>query len=621
MGYYSGTDAAENIRGTYVDDEIYLYGGNDVANGSFGSDWIYGGTGNDRILGAYQDDYLYGEEGNDRLNGGSGSDVLTGGAGRDVVDAGTGDDRIVVDGPIELRGDRVFGGTGIDTLALNFSDAADFRFAARDSLLVSSVAGMSFRDIERYEIQGGERNDVISGWLLGDDFDGNGGNDRLSGYFGDDSLDGGEGNDTLLGGGGDDYLYASDGNDLVRGGFGHDGIYGSLGNDRLFGEAGDDNMVGGSGRDVLSGGAGNDTLDSDDFQDSGRERDSLNAGAGNDDVSIGIGDVANGQTGNDRLTAYFAESTSNETFVLRQAVQAFANGARVSGFEALEYTGGSGRDAITGGRFADNLVGGGGNDRLNGSGGADFLDGDEGNDVLVGGAGNDTLSHDSGNDRMLGQGGADTFNIDWDEESSLPYRVAVNGGAGRDTVSFDSTTLGAVVDLLVQSRNDGVAYGKTLASVEVLLGSILDDNFAGSNRADTFFGMDGDDVLSGRAGSDRLVGGSGSDLLIGGAGADVFDFTDYQSDNWRGDTISDFTRGQDKLLFDLSDLGWRSQAGVRLISGADPDPVGGGANLLYDNVTHRLWIDEDGAGSTDGPELLLTLNGVRALSESDFVFV
>lgn len=620
MGYYSGDDSAENVRGTYTDDDIYLYGGNDVADGRFGTDWIYGGDGNDRLFGGYQGDYLYGEAGNDVLRGESGNDVLTGGAGRDVVDGGSGDDRIVVDGPIELRGDRVYGGTGIDTLVLDLSDAVGFRFGARDSIDVSSFGGMTFRDIERYEIQGGVQSDAMSGWLLADDLDGNGGNDRLSGYFGDDSLDGGEGNDTLLGGGGHDYLWGGDHQDLLRGGFGDDGLYGSSGNDRLFGEVGDDSLEGGSGRDVLSGGVGDDTLSSDSYTDSGTDRDALNGGAGNDLVRIGIGDAANGQAGLDRLDAYFVESTSNESFVLRQAVQAFSNGARVSGFEALDYAGGSGRDAITGGRFDDNLNGGGGSDRLNGSGGNDDLNGEDGNDVLIGGAGNDYLSHTSGNDRMLGQTGADTFSIGWDEASELPYRVVANGGAGRDTVDFSSITLGAVVDLLDQGRNDGLAYGKTLIGIEVLQGTSLDDSFAGSNRADTFFGNGGDDVLSGRMGNDRLVGGGGADLLIGGAGADVFDFTDYGS-GWMGDTIADFTRGQDHLAFDLTDLGWRSEAGVRLISGPDPDPVGGAANLIFDSTTHRLWLDADGANDTYGPELLVTLNGVRALAESDFVFI
>lgn len=620
MGYYSGSDAAESVLGTYVDDEIDLFGGNDVADGSFGSDRISGGAGNDRLFGGWQGDFLYGEAGNDRLRGESGDDDLSGGAGRDVVDGGAGDDRILVDGPIELRGDRVYGGTGIDTLVLDFSTAVGFRFSARDSIEVSGFAGMSFRDVERYEIEGGVQADTMAGWLLGDEFNGNDGNDRLTGYFGDDSLDGGDGHDTLVGGGGDDYLWGSTGNDLARGGFGEDGLYGSSGNDRLYGEAGDDDLDGGGGRDLLSGGTGNDVLEADGSIDSGTERDRINAGTGNDTVRIGIGDAANGQAGNDRLDAYFAESSLNESFVLRQAAQSFANGARVSGFESLDYTGGSGRDAITGGRLADNLNGGGGNDRLSGGAGNDALNGADGNDVLIGGAGNDSFSHETGNDRLLGQAGADSFSLGWDEAGARPYRVAVNGGAGRDTVDFTSVTLGAVVDLLQQGRNDGLAFGKTLVGVEVLRGTSLDDSFAGTNRADTFFGNDGDDVLSGRMGNDRLVGGDGADLLTGGAGADVFDFTDY-GEGWMGDTVSDFTRGQDHLAFDLSDFGWRSEAGVRLVSGADPDPIGGAANLLFDRGTGRLWLDADGANDTDGPELLATLHGARALAVSDFIFV
>ncbi len=638
MGYYSGSDAAENVRGTYIDDSIYLYGGNDAAQGSFGNDWIYGGDGNDRLFGGAQGDYLYGEAGVDRLRGEGGNDVLTGGAGGDVLDGGTGDDRFMIEGRAEMRGDQVYGGTGIDTLVLDLSDATAFRFAAPDSIDVSSFGGMTFRDVERYEIEGSARGDVVTGWLLGDRLDGNGGNDRLSGYFGDDSLDGGDGNDALIGGGGHDFLLAGDGADQVRGGFGNDGLYGGAGSDRLDGESGDDNLEGGAGADALTGGFGDDTLGADSFTDSGTERDALSGGGGNDLLRIGIGDVAYGQAGSDRLDAYFAESATNETFILRQAAHTFANGARVSGFEALTYTGGSGVDQITGGRFADDLTGGGGNDRLNGAAGGDDLDGGDGNDQLngatgndyleggrgndrlTGGGGNDTLSHTSGNDRLFGQGGADSFEIGWDEASDLPYRVAINGGAGRDTVDFTSITLGAVVDLGNQALNDGLAFGKTLVGIEVLNGTSLDDSFAGTSGGDSFYGNGGDDVLSGRAGSDRLVGGGGADQLADGAGADVFDFTDYGS-GWMGDTVSDFTRGQDRLAFELSDLGWRSEAGVRLVSGADPEPVGGAANLLFDSSTGRLWLDADGANDTYGPELLVTLTGVRALAESDFLFI
>lgn len=619
LAYYEGDDSVQAIRGTYVDDTLYLYGGNDAADGSFGTDWIYGGEGNDRLFGGYQDDYLFGEAGNDRLRGDGGDDQLEGGAGGDILDGGTGNDRFVFGGVADMRRDRVYGGTGTDTLVLDLTTVSAIRFGARDSIEVVSFGGMSFRDIERYEIVGGSRADILTGWLLDDDLDGNGGNDRIAGYFGADMIDGGDGNDNLLGGGDNDFVYGDEGNDLVRGGFGRDNLEGGSGNDRLYGEWGNDDIDGNTGSDLLSGGDGNDTLNADAYLDAGNERDALNGGAGHDLLRIGMADVANGQTGTDEIEAHFAESTRNESYVLRQAAYAFANGARISGFEILDYVGGSGVDRITAGRFNDNLEGGGGNDRLNGLGGNDTLDGDDGNDLLVGGTGNDYLVHASGNDRLLGQAGADTFSIQWDEIGDFPYRTVVNGGAGRDVVDFSSITLGAVVDLSIQARNAGLAYGKTFTAVEALRGTSIDDSFAGTARADSFFGNSGDDVLSGRAGNDRLVGGDGSDMLTGGAGADTFDFTDYAS-GWLGDTITDFTRRQDTLAFNFADLGYGSAAGVRLVSGNGPSPVGGGPNLLFDNATDRLWYDEDGANSTYGPVLLATLTGVNGLAESDFAF-
>ena len=130
-------------------------------------------------------------------------------------------------------------------------------------------------------------------------------------------------------------------------------------------------------------------------------------------------------------------------------------------------------------------------------------------------------------------------------------------------------------------------------------------------------GDSGDDVLVGRGGGDRLAGNGGSDHLVGGAGRDVFDFGDYGS-GWMADTVADFTRGQDKLLFDRSDFG---AGALRIVNSPNPLATAAGPTLTFETDTRRLWFDADGVRDGDSPDLLMTLNGVNGLAASDFMFI
>ncbi len=58
-------------------------------------------------------------------------------------------------------------------------------------------------------------------------------------------------------------------------------------------------------------------------------------------------------------------------------------------------------------------------------------------------------------------------------------------------------------------------------------------------------GTAGRDTLVGTAGKERITGGFGADILTGGAGNDEFVYTSIRD---AGDTITDFTVGQDKLV-------------------------------------------------------------------------
>lgn len=129
----------------------------------------------------------------------------------------------------------------------------------------------------------------------------------------------------------------------------------------------------------------------------------------------------------------------------------------------------------------------------------------------------------AGNDQLhgieKGYAGNDTFHLEY--SVSFPLAEPIDGGEGKDTVSFDGAGAPVSVDLLSPASN--------YVSIEAFVGSRFADHFKGSNQADDLDGAAGDDTLSGRDGNDILRGGrgddalagnSGNDVLVGGAGAD-----------------------------------------------------------------------------------------------------
>lgn len=135
-------------------------------------------------------------------------------------------------------------------------------------------------------------------------------------------------------------------------------------------------------------------------------------------------------------------------------------------------------------------------------------------ETLTGGAGDEVIAGRGGDDRVRGRGGDDT----------------VKGQAGEDTLNG-----GAGDDLL-----------KGGAESDRILGAAGADRLVGQRGDDALRGGGGDDVLRGGAGADRLWGQAGDDELTGGAGRDRFFFRPGGGD----DVITDFTRGEDRMVID-----------------------------------------------------------------------
>jgi Ca2+-binding RTX toxin-like protein len=108
-----GTNDADTILGTILEDNINAKGGDDVVMGHDGNDRIFGSAGddllqgnfgqdkidgegrNDVIIGGDADDILSGDDGNDKLFGVFGNDIMKGGSGADDFICGEGIDTVL----------------------------------------------------------------------------------------------------------------------------------------------------------------------------------------------------------------------------------------------------------------------------------------------------------------------------------------------------------------------------------------------------------------------------------------------------------------------------------------------------------------------------------------------
>ena len=295
---------------------------------------------------------------------------------------------------------------------------------------------------------------------------------------------------------------------------------------------------------------------------------------------------------------------------------------------------------IIGNSAANTLIGLGGADTLNGGFGADSMIGGTGDDIYVvdniadvadetGGDGSDTvqssitfslsdavhaigeienltltgsnaingsgnaldnvITGNSGNNILAGLGGADTL----------------IGGGGTDTASYAASGVGVNVSLMTGLGSGGDAEGDTLATIENLTGSNLDDILEGNGGnnvlaggmngvagdtvsyanalagvsvnlattsaqntggagTDTLSGFENltgsafNDTLTGNSGANVLSGLAGNDTLNGGGNNDTFVF----KDGYGNDTVSDFMSGQD--VIDLTGLGdWHAFSDVQ----------------------------------------------------------
>lgn len=146
----TGTEGADLLAGTPLDDFINALGGNDTVNAAGGADTVSGGEGADLINGEGGTDLLFGDAGADVifggaaadiLNGDGGADTLNGDGGADILNGGAGADALFGG----AGADSIFGGAGNDQVTWNVGEGRDIvdggiEGAAGDTMIVNGDA-------------------------------------------------------------------------------------------------------------------------------------------------------------------------------------------------------------------------------------------------------------------------------------------------------------------------------------------------------------------------------------------------------------------------------------------------------------------------------------------------
>ncbi len=483
-------------------------------------------------------------------------------------------------------------GLGLDSII----DRIEVQWSSGIVQILNNIAVNQFLNIVEpfaSNLTGDNNNNTINGNAQANFIDGLAGSDTLNGGGGNDSILGGSGNDRITGGDGNDTLLGDSGNDTLNGGNGNDRLEGSTEDDRLEGNAGDDTLTGGTGDDVLLGGFGfdyilggdgNDILKGDadnDFLDGQLGRDTLNGGSGNDTLNGGgDNDILSGDSGNDSLD------------------------------------GGDGDDILNGGEGVDTLNGGEGNDILRGNNGNDLLIGGNGNDIFRGGEGGDTLQGGNGNDNLIGDGGNDSLDggVGNDTLQGGNGNDTLNGGVGNDRLLESGDANYVLTNTQLTGKGTDTLISIESARLVGGGGANLIDASAVTFRV-VLEGSGGNDTLIGGSGNDDLTGGVNSDNLTGGTGADRFIYTAI---NHRNDTISDFTPGQDLLVFSASGFGGGLTVGVldagQFVLGTSAGD--GDDRFIYNDTNGQLLFDSDGTGSSNRL-LIATLTNIPTLSSQD----
>ncbi len=567
-----GGTGDDKVLGGVGDDKLAGGAGTDTINGNDGIDVLDGGLGNDKLFGDAGNDFVYGGTGLDTLYGGSGddyvfggisNDILYGSSGTDFLEGGDGDDKMSDTSDFTNYGtninehDAMVGGFGNDTF-----------YGGYDTMWGNGGSDIFYVKNQGI-VYGGTGNDTItvtnSNAQLDSWLEGGFGNDKIVAGSGDDTLFSGYGQDSLAGGLGNDryvitfdnmedtikensnqgtdtvyYIrdYKSDGRDDDVGADGKeldpdpktinyhvtlaDNIENGVLDDQLYAPSLDDgslysiatltgnklnNYLQGSNRyDILDGAEGNDTI---------------KAGDGNDIIFAGQGtDTIDGGAGYDLVVSRTSVKLTDQT------IKGVENVDLLDYSAAVNATGTSANNLLSGNKFNNTLDGGAGDDILDGwyyseskYGGVTYDKATvvdplkiTGTDILYGGSGNDLYRIDSGEDKTREDafnGGVDT--VEFKGDILTPSYTLL---AGVENL----TMVGNLTEGVGNELNNRIISVTTNVSVNTLKGGYGDDYLDGGSGVDTYEGGYGDDtfVVDSQLEIIREIAGQGNDWVQSG---------------------------------------------------------------------------------------------------------
>jgi Ca2+-binding RTX toxin-like protein len=287
-----------------------------------------------------------------------------------------------------------------------------------------------------------------------------------------------------------------------------------------------------------------------------------------------------------------------------------------------------------------------------GTAGADVLEGTSGSDIMFGNDGDDQIySSLDGNtpyaiDRLYGGKGDDILGFDLNDgvvralKAGALVKPFADGGAGNDTaiIYYDGPAGFGISELTPLIHTKSIEqwsfyFGNTKGVIEGTSGS--DRLGASTDGTVKLAGGAGNDRLEGEVSNGRLTmdGGAGADVLsayylvgqtrataIGGIGKDQFVFNDFGiSTGSRGGiaygmNVSDFHRGEDKIVIDLSDGNY----GLHYYAAFHTDAFHPKSDKnAYDD--HVDYDDKTGMLKVDG-HIKGIIEGSPHLTASDFLF-
>ena len=331
--------------------------------------------------------------------------------------------------------------------------------------------------------------------------------------------------------------------------------------------------------------------------------------------------------------------------------------------------GNGGNDTIIAGNAADTINGGDGDDFLGGSGGADTIDGGVGFDevrydrdsAMGGGAGvtvnlvtgkatdgfgaTDTLSNI---ESIRGTNFADTLtgglaaNDGFEGYRGLGGNDIITGGSGYDEVRYDLDAVnggaaGVTVNLGTGTATDGFGNTDTLSGIEGVRGSRAADKLTGSSAGNILVGLAGDDILDGGDGTDdvryeRDAITQNASAAFGTAGVTVNLVTGKATDGYGNtDTLISIenvraTRAIDNLTGNAEDNFFWGLAGADTIDGGDGfDGVSYNVDADFANAsnvfgTAGVTVNLETGSATDGygdTDKLSGIQGVMGTSQVD----